>query len=476
MTQLTILQINDTHSYLELHNEHFYGPDGIEVRQAGGYARLKAVVEDIRKKDPHVVLFDNGDTIHGTYDALKTKGWNMVPVLKSMGFDAMTFHWDSAYTPANLKDISQAVGYPVLALNVYDKETGDRFFEPYTIIEKGGLKIAVLGLAANFIAKMMPKPFSEGVRFTLGQKELPGLIEEVKMQGADLVILLSHNGFNQDIQLLKEVPGIDICLSSHTHNRIHEPVYVGDAVVIQSGSHGSFLGKINLTYDEGIKHLSHELIEITPDIEENEDMKQLVDEALKDNREKLSQEVGCTETLLHRATSLHATMDDMLLEAMLQSSDAEIAFSNGWRYGVPIPPGPITLGDLYQIIPMDPPLRRTTMTGREIKDMIEENLESTYSCNPHDQKGGYVKRMRGLTVYIKIENPCQLRVQEILVGSEKLDLDKDYQVVYVTRQGVPFEKYGRDHRDTDITAIEAMKNLLQGDCYTGQLKPSVIVI
>ena len=476
MTKLTILQINDTHSYLELHHEHFYGPDGIEVRQAGGYARLKSLVSSIRKENEHVLLFDNGDTIHGTYDAVTTKGWNMVPVLKDMAFDAMTFHWDSAYTPANLKDISQAVGYPVLALNVFDKETDKRVFDPYMITEIGGLKVGILGLAANFIDKMMPAPFHEGVYFRLDEEELAGLIEEVRMQGAELVILLSHNGFNQDIQLLKDVDGIDICLSSHTHNRIHEPVYVNDSVIIQSGSHGSFLGKIELEFDDTIKRLKHELIEIEPSIEEDEAMKSLIDEALKDNRDKLSEEVGCTKELLHRATSLNATMDDMLLEAMLQASDAQIAFSNGWRYGVPIPPGKITLGELYQIVPMDPPLRRATLTGKEIKDMIEENLEATYSCNPHDQKGGYVKRMRGLTVYIKIENPCQLRVQEILIGREKLDENKDYEVVYITKQGVPFEKYGKDHRDTDVTAVAAMRQLLQGDCYEGSTKPAVIVI
>lgn len=476
MKKLTILQINDTHSYLELHQEHFYGPDGIEVREAGGYARLKHLVEKIRSENEHVLLFDNGDTIHGTYDAVKSKGWNMVPVLKHMAFDAMTFHWDSAYTPANLKEIAKEVGYPVLAYNVYDLETGERYFDPYTILDSGGLKVAVIGLAAHFIDKMMPDSFHEGVRFTLGNKELPGMIKEVKEKGADLVILLSHNGFSQDLKLLSEVPGIDIGLSSHTHNRIHEPVKVGDAYVIQSGSHGSFLGRIDLTFDEKVRSIKHELIEITPEIPEDPHMSGLVDQALEEHREMLEEEVGCTETLLHRATSLNATMDDFLLEAMLTSSGAQIAFSNGWRYGVPIPPGKITLGDLYRIIPVNPPLRRAKLTGKEIKDMIEENLEATYSCDPYDQKGGYVKRMRGLTVYIKIENPCQLRVQEILVGREKLVLEKEYDVVYVTKQGVPFEKYGKEHRDMEIDAITSLRDFLKEGCYEGDDKPAVIVI
>ncbi|HHT20085.1 MAG TPA: bifunctional metallophosphatase/5'-nucleotidase [Tissierellia bacterium] len=399
----------------------------------------------------------------------------MMPVLKEMAIDAMTFHWDSAYSIENLKELAEEAGIPVLAANMYSKDNDERYFEPYLIQQVGQIKVGVIGLAAHILDKTTPERFREGQYLTIGDEELGGLIEEVRGQGADLILLLSHNGLNQDIQLLKDVPGIDICLSSHTHNRIHEPITVGETIVIQSGSHGSFLGRIDLDFDGQIKHLRHELIEVGPSISEDESMAKLVDEALEKNRDKLAEVVGCTEELLHRATTLSATMDDLLLEAMLQAAGAEIAFSVGWRYGAPIPPGEITLGELYQIVPMDPPLRRVKLRGDEIKQMIEENLEATYSCDPHDQRGGYVKRMRGLKVYVKIENPCQLRVQEIIIGQDKMVADKRYDVVYLTRQGVP-EKYGQDHEVLEISAIEALRELLKEDCYRETTSPAITVI
>lgn len=214
---------------------------------------------------------------------------------------------------------------------MYSKDNDERYFEPYLIQQVGQIKVGVIGLAAHILDKTTPERFREGQYLTIGDEELGGLIEEVRGQGADLILLLSHNGLNQDIQLLKDVPGIDICLSSHTHNRIHEPITVGETIVIQSGSHGSFLGRIDLDFDGQIKHLRHELIEVGPSISEDESMAKLVDEALEKNRDKLAEVVGCTEELLHRATTLSATMDDLLLEAMLQAAGAEIAFSVGWR-------------------------------------------------------------------------------------------------------------------------------------------------
>ena len=118
--KLTILQINDTHSYLELHNELFYEKDKLAFRKAGGYARLQSLIKDFRSKNPTLV-FDNGDTIHGTYEAIATKGWHMLPVLNEVGFDAMTFHWDTGFGPANLKKIGEQLHYPILAINAYEK-------------------------------------------------------------------------------------------------------------------------------------------------------------------------------------------------------------------------------------------------------------------------------------------------------------------------------------------------------------------
>lgn len=153
-------------------------------------------------------------------------------------------------------------------------------------------------------------------------------------------------------------------------------------------------------------------------------------------------------------------MDNLLLEAIQHQTNSELAFSNGWRYGAPIDKGPITLKLLYQMIPMDPPVSTVELTRREIYEMLEENIENTYAANPYDQMGGYLKRALGLKAFFKVENPKSHRIQTLLIKGEPVDLDKTYSVSYVTNQGAP-NKYGENHKNLEVHAIEAMRNFLK---------------
>lgn len=456
--ELTILQVNDTHSYLELHNELYYGADGIRMGKAGGYARIQSLVARIREEREGKVLFlDNGDSFHGTYEAVETKGACMVPVLNRLGLDAMTFHWDIAYGPAALKDLGSQLSYPILAINVFRKDTKELFFEPYLMKEINGIKVGIIGIASNMVDKTMPPSYGEGLVFTLGKEELPGWIEKVKEEGAELVVMLSHLGFPQDVQMVKDVEGIDVCISGHTHNRLRAPEVVNGTYIIQSGSQGSFLGHMDLTLDEnGISSLRHELLDVSEDVPEDEEMKALVHRTMAPYREKLDARVGETLVDLHRGTSLESPTDNLILSALLHVSGAEAAFSNGWRYGAPVPKGEVTLRDLYNIIPVNPPVSTVEMTGAEMYEMIEANLESTYAKDPFNQLGGYLKRALGIRVYIKIENAKGSRIQKFFVGREELDLEKTYKVAFVTQQGVP-EKFGKNRKNMDVSAVDALK-------------------
>lgn len=152
-------------------------------------------------------------------------------------------------------------------------------------------------------------------------------------------------------------------------------------------------------------------------------------------------------------------MDNFLLQVLLESTGAQVAFSNGWRYGAPIIPGKVTLNDLYNIIPMNPPVSTVELTGEEIRAMLEENLERTFSCNPFNQMGGFVKRCLGLNVYLKIENPPGNRIQKIFAGNEELKPDQYYSAAFVTMQGVP-KKYGRNRENQPERIIDAMRKYL----------------
>src|SRR5699024_627180 len=184
---------------------------GISIKEAGGYARIKTVIEEEKQKGPVLVL-DNGDTFHGTYEAVQSKGWNMIPTVNALGIKAMTFHWDIGSGPANLKALGENVSHPIRAITAYRKDTQELYFDPYTILEVGGLSVGVIGIAATIIDKTMPSSFSQGLFFTLGNEELPRYILELKEKDVDLIIVLSHLGFPQDVKMMAEVEGIDVCL------------------------------------------------------------------------------------------------------------------------------------------------------------------------------------------------------------------------------------------------------------------------
>ncbi|SFH54858.1 bifunctional metallophosphatase/5'-nucleotidase [Pisciglobus halotolerans] len=274
-------------------------------------------------------------------------------------------------------------------------------------------------------------------------------------------MLLSHLGFPQDTKLLSEVEGIDICLSGHTHNRLETSVQIGKTTLIQSGSQGSFIGKLELSIEDGkIKHIDHQLIPVTEDIPEDPGIKEKVAAALSPYRDALETVVGTTEIDLHRGWNVTAPMDDFLLAALLYHTGSDVAFSNGWRYDAPILKGDITLRQLYNIIPMNPPISTAELTGKEMLDMLEENMENTYAGDPFHQMGGYLKRAAGLQVYFKFENPKGLRIQTLFVGDHEIDPEKTYFVSYVTHQGVP-KKYSKKHQHLDMKAVPAMQKLLQ---------------
>lgn len=476
---LTIIQVNDSHGYLDLHQELFWAGDHAAYRGAGGYARIATLLREAREERPGAVLaFDNGDTIHGTYAAVKTEGRALVPILNSLAFDAMTAHWEFAYGPQQFKKLAAELTYPMLAINCYEKGTDRLVFEPYTILEAGGLRVGAIGLAATIVDKVMPASFSEGLYFTLGNEELPGYIARLRQEEqVDLIVLVSHLGFPQEMKLAAEVDGIDVLLSGHTHNRLYRPALVNETIVIQSGCHGSFVGRLDLEVEGGrVVDWKHRLMVVGEEMTPDGEVQEQVDAALAPYRQEQSQVVGHTETALNRYTVLEATMDNLLLQSLVELTGAEVAFSNGWRYGAPIPPGEITLNDLWNIIPVNPPVSTCKLTGQELWQMLEENLERTFAADPYDQMGGYVKRCLGLNLYFKVENPRAHRIQELFVRGERVRADQVYEAAFVTSQGVP-AKYGSDRQSLATDAIEALRRyLVSNDPSWADLRGTVVAV
>jgi 2',3'-cyclic-nucleotide 2'-phosphodiesterase (5'-nucleotidase family) len=456
--RLTFLQLNDLHGYLEPHAELLRDGAADRLADMGGLARIATIFDRVRgETEGAVVALDNGDTFHGTFAAVHSRGAAMVEAIDALGFDAMTVHWEFAYGPAHVRELASQLRHPVLAINCFRKASGELEFQPYRVVERAGLRIAVIGLACPIVDKTMPPEYSEGLRFTVGREELPRWIAQCRgAERADLVVVLSHLGFPQDVKMAREVAGIDVLVSGHTHNRMREPAIENGAIIFQSGCHGSFIGRLDVEVSGGrvVSH-RHELIEVDGRVDEEPSMKALIERIMAPHRASLGRVIGETAATLDRYAMYQASMDDVLLDAIAAQSGMEIAFSNGWRYGAPIPRGAVTLNDLWNIIPTNPFVSTVELSGAEIRALLESNLERTFAADAFEQMGGYVKRVRGLRVHVKSENPYPHRIERLFVEGRELQPDRTYPVAFVTSQGVP-ERFGRNRRQGDVRAVDAL--------------------
>ncbi|HEY8706795.1 MAG TPA: bifunctional metallophosphatase/5'-nucleotidase [Burkholderiaceae bacterium] len=477
--KLTILQVNDLHGYIEPHPEVFRGRAGLRYETCGGLARIASVFRQVRAERPGGVLaLDNGDTFHGTFVAVNSKGEALVPLMNALELDAMTAHWEFAYGPQHFRALAATLSYPVLAINCFEAASDRLVFEPSRVIERGGVRIGIIGIASNIVDKSMPPSYAAGLRFTLGNTELPAHIERLRTEErVELIVVLSHLGFPQDAKLAAEVAGIDVLVSGHTHNRLYRPVTVGKTVIIQSGCHGSFVGRLDLTLSGGaVVDVRHELIRTDDSIVSDPEMALRVRDTLAPHRAFLDQVVGRAASPLDRATSLEASMDNVLLDAISAVADTGLAFSNGWRYGAPILPGNVTMEQLWNIVPTDSPVSTIDLTGDELRAMLEANLERTYAADPYCQMGGFVKRCRGLTLYFKMENPKGHRIEDLLVGGRQVVADRVYRAAMLGEQGVP-AKYGSHRQRLDVHAVEALQRLLSGTGpVRGRRRGSVVAV
>ena len=461
---LTLLQINDIHGYMEPHPCLFWEGGGLAHRTGGGLARVANVLDRVRRSaEGAVITLDSGDSIHGTYPAVHTRGEALVEPLNLLGLDAWTGHWDFAWGIDRLREIAGRLGHPFLACNCYLAGSDTLAFPPTLLIERGGVRVGIVGIAATIVDKTMPEHFGEGLRFTLGNEELPGHIAELRGAGrADVVVVLSHLGFPQDVKLAGEVPGIDVILSGHTHNRIDAPFVVGGTAIIQSGCHGDFVGRLDLRIDDGrVRVVDHRLIPVDDTVADHSAVRAAVERAMSPHRPTLAEVVGQTATDLNRGTFLESTMDNLLLAAIAETAGTGIAFSNGWRYGAPVPRGPIRMDDLWNMIPGNPPVSVVDLSGQEMREMIEENLERSVSADPYRQMGGYLKRSLGLRQCIKLENPEGGRLQELFALGQAVEPDRLYRVAFVTAQGVP-DGLGQHRRNLDTSAIDSLLSYCRG--------------
>ncbi len=372
----------------------------------GGFDRIATVVKAIRAARPEALLLDGGDTWHGSYTVLKTQGQDMVNAMGALKPDAMTSHWEFTLGIDRVKEIVKGLGFPFLGANIFDATWDEPAYDPYKIFERGGVQIAVIGQAFPYLPVANPKGMFPDLSFGIREDRIAQMVQEVRGKGADLVVLLSHNGFDVDRKLAGRVAGIDVILTGHTHDALPEPVMVGKTMLIASGSNGKFITRLDLDVQgKEIKAFRHKLIPIFSDvIAPDAEMAKLVAAQRAPYEKEMAEVIGHTGGLLYRRGNFNGTWDDLICNAMIEEREADIALSPGFRWGPSVIAGqPITREDLYNATAMTyPNCYRSEMTGAQLKAILEDVADNLFNPDPYYQQGGDMVRVGGMGYAIDV--------------------------------------------------------------------------
>ena len=425
-------QYFDTHNNFETLAEKF--------GKMGGIAHMKPIIDHVKKErgEKNVLLLDSGDTWQGTAVALKTNGAAIVEAQNYLGVDVMVGHWEFTYGKERVMELIKMLDGEFISQNVIDNDPfSDEFeeliFPPYTIKEVGGAKIGLIGQSFPFTSTANPKRFTEGWSFALRHESLQGFINELRNEKkVDCIVVLSHDGFSVDQELAKKVKGVDFILSGHTHDPSPKPIIVNDTVILISGSHGKYVGRLDIDIkDKKVAGYNFKLMPVASNLIPADKVgEELVAKSYAPFDKELNEVLGTTKGILYKRDTFYSTFDALIGQAIQVEMGSDIVFTPGYRWGTTLIPGDKILKDnVYEMTAITyPEVYTFDLKGEVIANLMEDIADNVFNENPLLQQGGDMSRLTGASYSIKVAASSGKRISDFKIGGKPIDLKKIYKV------------------------------------------------
>jgi 2',3'-cyclic-nucleotide 2'-phosphodiesterase (5'-nucleotidase family) len=423
--EIAVLHVNDTHGHIVPRVD----PAVDRTDPVGGAATLAAMIETERGKNPEgTVLLSGGDMFQGTPVSDVLRGKPVIEIMNLLRFDAMAvgnheFDWGMKV----LEEMIGASDFPFLSANIVDgKGEGIPGVKPWILLERKGLKIAVIGLTTPDTPWIAMPKHVEGLAFLEPEKVLPGLLKEVRAKGAAFVIVLSHLGVDRDRKLAAAVPGIPLIVGGHSHKAVEPPLSVGGTLIVQAKGYGDYLGVLRLRVEKDTGRVldwtkTEELKTVRSGPGDPLDGKvaNVVASFMDGVKETFGAVVGSTRTALTTGRRGESLLGDLVCDAMRDALGAAAAFYNAGGIRADLSPGAITLGDVYDAFPFDNVLVAMDLTGADLMEALEQSAGMDYG----------ILQLSGMKVRFAMGKPKGARVSEAFIGGKPLDGAATYRVV-----------------------------------------------
>jgi 2',3'-cyclic-nucleotide 2'-phosphodiesterase (5'-nucleotidase family) len=482
---LNILQTKDVHCQVHPHDELFWEDNQMVFRKTGGYSRLATYFKKERKKNADTFILDTGDMFQGSELSVKTTGKALVPILNHLGYDLyLPGNWEVIYYKKAMQTLLGALDAPKVCANMYhdlgEGKRGELIFLPYSIWKVRGFKIGFLGYTDPLVPIRQSPNYSKGIVYTKPEENLAHYVSVLKEdEQCDFVIVIAHLGLSQQIHLasLPECEGVDYIMGGDTHERVRTPIQCPYAKVVEPGAFGSFVGQLRLTVKDGkLIGDEYELVEIDSNrIKPDREMEALIQSHEEPFDENIYSVVGYSTLPLYRYFVIENTIDTMILDALhWQIPEVDIVLSNGFRFCPPRttrdPTGniPVTEGFIFDMLPVDSIVRKGKVTGSQIQEWLEKELNNVFAKKASERFGGWVIKFKGMHITFNAFGDKGKRVQSVLIGGMPLDPEKTYTICACERDGDPMDvlcriKGVKETSNTSFTLHDTMKNYLKAN-------------